>query len=172
MRGLKLIMSPEGQWGASNKTAIDGAEPKNHRRTWQLYDWISQVGPIQWKYKKVAHAHKQKLRFRGWIRVGECSENLLKDYQKYSWFDSVNSSIYLEICLVISWHPNKFRYLVVDFCYPNIVRIYKGISWVSWVSVTKVFVEQPLASPGSANNLWFWNIITCLARYVFVFLCQ
>ena len=40
---------------SSRKTAPDGAEPPkqkqphNHTRTWQLYDWISLVGPIQWK---------------------------------------------------------------------------------------------------------------------------
>ena len=40
---------PEGQWEAL-KEIPDGAEPWTDGRTWRLYNWICQVGPIQWKY--------------------------------------------------------------------------------------------------------------------------
>ena len=49
MRGLELIMWPEGQWEASKKNAPDGVQPRTDGRTWRLYDWIGPVGPIQWK---------------------------------------------------------------------------------------------------------------------------
>ena len=34
------------------KTASDGADIQTSRRTWWLYDWISPVGPIQWKQRE------------------------------------------------------------------------------------------------------------------------
>ena len=53
IRGLELIMWFQGQWEALEKTAPNGANRQTSRqtdtRTWQLYDWIRPVGPIQWK---------------------------------------------------------------------------------------------------------------------------
>ena len=46
-------MWSEGQWEASKKTALNGAdrqtEAQTHRRTWRLYDQLGPVGPSWWK---------------------------------------------------------------------------------------------------------------------------
>ena len=36
------------------KTAPNGSNTQTHIRTWQFYDWIGPVGPIQWKLLMLA----------------------------------------------------------------------------------------------------------------------
>ena len=49
MRGLELIMWSQGQWQALKKLHPNiQTDVQKDRWTWQIYDWIGPLRPIQW----------------------------------------------------------------------------------------------------------------------------
>ena len=70
MRGLELIMWPQGQW--CRIQTHTNTHTHTHIWTWQLYDWIGPVQPIQWTQVDFAREwshHRQVCYQRGLPRT-------------------------------------------------------------------------------------------------------
>ena len=50
LRSRNLVFWMRGGNERPRKNASDGKHKRTNRQTWRIYDWISPVGPIQWKY--------------------------------------------------------------------------------------------------------------------------